>query len=84
VAKEAIRDRIWGLNADLKSYACAPTPAAKAKLSERFAAISTTQTCFVLRNRQLKRLHAKKGELLAVLERPDVPLRTNARRPRRP
>ena len=66
LAKEAIRDRIWGLYADLKSYACAPTPAAKAELSERFEAIF-----------QLKRLHAKKAELLAVLERTDVPLHTN-------
>jgi hypothetical protein len=77
LAKEAIWDRIWTLYADLKSYARAPTPAAKLELGERFDAIFTTQTCFVLLNRQLKRLHAKKAELLAVLERPDVPLHTN-------
>ena len=77
LAKEAIRDRIWTLYADLKGYARAPTSAAKLELGERFEAIFTTQTCFVLLNRQLKRLHAKKAELLAVLERPDVPLHTN-------
>ena len=77
VAKEAIRARIWQLYADLKAYALAPTAAAKTELSQRFDAIFTTSTCFVLLNRQLKRLHAKKAKLLAVLDRPDVPLHTN-------
>ena len=77
VAKEAIRDRIWTLHADLKAYAGSPTPAAKAELAERFDAIFTSKTCFTLLDRQLKRLHAKKAELLAVLDRPDVPLHTN-------
>ena len=77
VAKEAIRARIWQLYADLKAYALAPTPAAKLELAERFDAIFTTKTCFELLNRQLKRLLAKKAKLLAVLERPDVPLHTN-------
>ena len=76
-AKEAIRARIWQLYADLKAYALAPTPAAKVELGERFDAIFTTTTCFALLNRQLKRLFAKKPKLLAVLERPDVPLHTN-------
>ena len=76
-AKEAIRDRIWKLYADLKAYTRAPKPAAKLELAARFDAIFTTKTCFVLLNRQLKRLHAKKAELLAVLEHPDVPLHTN-------
>jgi hypothetical protein len=77
VAKEAIRARIWQLYADLKAYALAPTAAAKTELSQRFDAIFTTSTCFVLLNRQLKRLHAKKAKLPAVLDRPDVPLHTN-------
>ena len=77
LAKEAIRARIWQLYADLKAYALAPTPSAKTELSERFDAIFTTSTCFALLNRQLKRLHAKKAKLLAVLDRPDVPLHTN-------
>ena len=80
VAKEAIRALIWQLYADLKAYALtslngAPTPAAKLELSERFDTTFTTTTCFVLLNRQLERLHAEKAKLLAVLERPDVPLR---------
>ena len=76
-AKEAIRDRIWQLYADLKAYACAPTLVAKTELAARFDAIFTTKTCFVTLDRLLKRLHAKKSDLLMVLERPDVPLHTN-------
>ena len=76
-AKEAIRDRIWQLYADLKAYARAPTPAIKAELETRFDAIFTSQTGFVLLDRQLKRLHALKADLLTVLDRPDVPLHTN-------
>ena len=77
VAKEAIRDRIWTLYADLKAYACAPTPEAKTELAARFDAIFTTKTCFVTLDRLLKRLQAKKPDLLMVLERPSTPLHTN-------
>jgi hypothetical protein len=77
VAKEAIRDRIWKLYADLKAYARAPTLVAKAELETRFDAIFTSQTGFVLLDRQLKRLNALKADLLTVLDRPDVPLHTN-------
>ena len=76
-AKEAIRDRIWTLYADLKAYARAPTVQSKTELAARFDAIFTTTTCFVTLDRLLKRLHAKKADLLMVLERPDVPLHTN-------
>ena len=76
-AKEAIRDRIWKLYADLKAYARAPTPAIKAELETRFDAIFTSQTGFVLLDRQLKRLYALQADLLTVLDRPDVPLHTN-------
>ena len=78
LAKEAVRDRIWSFYADLKSYALAPTPAAKEVLAARFDAIFTTKTCFVTLNRLLQRQHANKADLLKVLERPDVPLHTNS------
>jgi len=77
VAKEAIRDRIWKLYADLKTYARAPAPEAKARLAERFDAIFKTTTGFVTLDRLLKRHHANRADLLMVLERPDVPLHTN-------
>ena len=77
VAKEAIRDRIWKLYADLKAYARSPTLVAKAELETRFDAIFTSKTGFVMLDRQLKRHHANKTDLLTVLDRPDVPLHTN-------
>ena len=77
VAKEAIRDRIWTLYADLKAYVRAPSPEAKAELATRFDAIFTTKTGFVTLDRLLARLHAQKADRLMVLERPDVPLHTN-------
>ena len=76
-AKDAIRDRIWKYYADLKAYARAPTLVVKAELESRFEAIFTSQTGFVMLDRQLKRLHALKADLLVVLDRPDVPLHTN-------
>ena len=76
-AKEAIRDRIWKLYAGLKAYAHAPTPEAKAELATCFDDIFTTKTNYVTLDRLLARLHAKKADLLAVLERPDIPLHTN-------
>ena len=76
-AKEAIRDRIWTFYADLKAYARAPTPVAKAELATRFDAIFTTETGFVTLDRLLARLHAQKADRLMVLDRPDVPLHTN-------
>ena len=78
VAKEAIRDRIWTLYADLKAYACAPTLIAKTELAERFEAIFTSKTGFIMLDRQLKRLHKLRPDLLRVLDRPDVPLHTNS------
>jgi hypothetical protein len=77
VAKEAIRDRIWTLYADLKAYAHAPTLEAKATLADRFDAVFKTTTGFVTLDRLLGRHHANKADLLKVLERPDVPLHTN-------
>ena len=77
VAKEAIRDRIWKLYADLKSYARAPTSVVKAELETRFDALFTTKTGFVTLDRLLKRQHALKADLLMVLDRPDIPLHTN-------
>ena len=77
VAKEAIRDRIWTFYADLKAYARAPSPEAKAELATRFDDIFTTKTGFATLDRLLARLHAQKADRLMVLERPDVPLHTN-------
>jgi hypothetical protein len=76
-AVEGIRDRIWTLYADLKAYRQKPSPQRKAALRRRFDAIFTTRTGYVTLDRLLRRLHANKQELLAVLDRPEIPLHTN-------
>ena len=76
-AVEGIRDRIWKLYADLKAYRQKPSARRKADLQRRFDALFTTRTGYVTLDRLLRRLHANKHELLAVLDRPEIPLHTN-------
>jgi Transposase IS66 family len=72
-----IRARVWRLYDDLKAYRRRPSARRKAELARRFDALFTTCTGFVSLDRLLRRLHANKDELLAVLDRPDIPLNTN-------
>jgi hypothetical protein len=72
-----IRDRVWELHADLKAYQRKPSSRRKTELTRRFDALFTTRTGYVTLDRLLRRLHANKHELLAVLDRPEIPLHTN-------
>ena len=76
-AVERIRTRVWRFYADLKAYQRKPSPRRKAELIRRFDALFTTRTGYVTLDRLLRRLHANKDELLAVLDRPEIPLHTN-------
>ena len=73
-----IRARVWRFYADLKAYCRDPTPRRKAALEKRFESIFSTETGFATLDRLLMRLRANKDELLVVLERPHIPLHTNA------
>jgi len=77
-ALERIRARVWWFYADLKTYCRDPTPAGKRALSRRFDRIFATRTEYATLDRLLDRLRANKDELLVALERPDIPLHTNA------
>jgi hypothetical protein len=77
-AQQAVRGQIWDLYRDLIAYKSAPSSGAKAELDARFDAIFQQRTGFVTLDKLLKRLHANKAELLVVLDRPDIPLHTNA------
>ena len=46
-------------------------------MKARFDRIFKRRTGFVMLDRLLKRLHDNQAELLAVLDRPDIPLHTN-------
>ncbi len=76
-AVELVRQLIWWFYADLKAYQRAPCPRRKAALRARFDRIFRRETGFVALDRLLARLHARKEELLLVLERPEIPLHTN-------
>jgi hypothetical protein len=55
-----------------------PSPGAAQAFRARFDRIFTLRTGFELLDQLLARLHRRKDELLKVLERPDIPLHTNA------
>ena len=76
-AKERVQSRLWWLYADLKAYKKAPSKRRRWELRRRFDALFTTKTGWATLDRLLARLHANKGELLVVLDRPEVPLNTN-------
>ena len=73
-----VRGQIWSLYADLKAYKDQPTATAKVELQARFDTIFTQKTRFETLNQILKRIARNKAELLLVLDRPDLPLHTNA------
>lgn len=76
-AVDWVRRLIWWLYADLKAYAAAPTAQRKAQLKKRFERVFDRRTGFAPLDKRLRRLYARKAELLAVLDRPEVPLHTN-------
>jgi Transposase IS66 family len=76
-AQSQVRDLIWKYYRALKAYRRRPSKRSKAVLRARFDRIFTLETGFVTLDRLLARLHAKKAELLMVLDRPEIPLHTN-------
>jgi hypothetical protein len=77
-AQQHVRGLIWWFYADLKAYRLDPTPRRRSEMRARFDRIFQRNTGFVTLDRLLKRLHANKAELLMVLDRPEIPLHTNA------
>lgn len=77
-AVEITRSLIWWFYADLKAWQRDPCPRRAAALRARFDRIFTRRTGYVVLDRLLARLHRRKAELLRVLERPEIPLHTNA------
>ena len=72
-----VRQLIWWFYGDLKAYRADPTPRKAAALRARFERIFKRRTNYVTLDRLLARLHARKAELLRVLEHPEIPLHTN-------
>lgn len=72
-----IRKQIWDLYAQLKAYKDNPDDEMKKTLCEQFDNIFTQKTSYATLNQLLKRLFQNKGELLVVLDHPEIPLHTN-------
>ena len=72
------RQLIWWYYADLKAYQRDPCPKRARQLRARFDRIFLRRTGFVPLDRLMARLHGRKTELLRVLDRPEIPLHTNA------
>ena len=77
-AIEVTRRMIWWFYRQLKDYKLAPSPERAVELRGRFDRIFKRRTGYATLDRLLKRLHANKDELLRVLDRPEIPLNTNA------
>jgi Transposase IS66 family len=77
-AVEVTRRMIWWFYARLKEFKLAPSPQRATELSARFDRIFGRKTGYATLDRLIKRLKANKAELLRVLERPEIPLNTNA------
>jgi hypothetical protein len=76
-ALDVTRQLIWWFYQDLKIYKRDPCRRRAAQLRARFDRLFTRKTGFVTLDRLLARLHARKDELLRVLDRPEIPLHTN-------
>jgi Transposase IS66 family len=77
-AVEVARRMIWWFYRQLKAFKLAPSPERAAELRARFHRIFNRRTGYATLDRLLKRLLANKDELLRVLDKPDIPLNTNA------
>lgn len=78
-AIEVAKRMIWWFYRALKEYKRAPSPEQAQILRARFDRIfNRARTGYATLDRLLKRLYRNKDELLRVLERPEIPLNTNA------
>ena len=76
-SQASVRALIWWFYRDLLVFRREPTARRRAEMKARFERIFKRRTGFIMLDRLLRRLHANKAELLAVLDRPEIPLHTN-------
>ena len=77
-AVEIARRMIWWFYGRLKEYKLTPSAEQASLLRAQFDRIFRRRTGYATLDRLLKRLLGRKDELLRVLERPEIPLNTNA------
>jgi hypothetical protein len=76
-AVESVRDAVWKYYQRLRAYREAPTPQRKTALERDFDLLFRRRTGFADLNEALRRIHEKRGDLLLVLEHPEIPLHNN-------
>jgi hypothetical protein len=77
-AVELVRQAIWCFYRSLKLWKQSPSPGAEASFRRQFNRIFGLRTGYTDLDALLARLGRRKAELLRVLERPEIPLHTNA------
>ena len=77
-AVEIVRRMIWWFYGRLREYKLTPIPEQASLLRAQFDCIFERRTGYATLDRLLKLLLGRKDELLRVLERPEIPLNTNA------
>jgi hypothetical protein len=77
-AIEVFKRMVWWFYGRLKAFKAAPSPQSGDELSTGFDRIFKRRTRYQALDALLKRLAARKSELLRVLQRPEIPLNTNA------
>jgi hypothetical protein len=77
-AVELVREAIWCFYRSLKLWKQSPTPGGESVFRQQFDKIFGLRTGYKDLDELLARLARRKDELLWVLERPEIPLHTNA------
>jgi hypothetical protein len=77
-AVELVRETLWCFYRSLKLWKQSPCPGAEASFRRQFNRIFGQRTGYKDLDALLARLARRKDELLRVLERPEIPLHTNA------
>jgi hypothetical protein len=77
-AVELVREAIWCFYRSLKLWKQSPSPGGERAFRQQFDKIFGLSTGYKELDELLARLARRKNELLRVLERPEIPLHTNA------
>jgi Transposase IS66 family len=72
-----IRSLFWEIYALLKEYKISPDKKLKVEIKKKFDAMCSIRTSYQSLNNVLKRMRENKGELLLILEHPNLPLHNN-------
>ena len=75
---DAFQDRFWDFYRELRAYRAAPSAAEATRLSAAFDVLFDTQPTYAALAARIASTRANKGELLLVLEHPELPLHNNA------